>query len=54
METGRTLRASSRVVTGWRAWVVTDILAGNTDKNVNPFWGKFAINARDGRRPATL
>ena len=33
---------------------MTDILAGNTDKNVNPFWGKFAINARDGRRPATL
>lgn len=24
METGRTLRESSRVVTGWRAWVVTE------------------------------
>ena len=28
---------------------MTDILAGNTDKNVNPFWGKFAING--SRRP---
>ena len=28
METGRTLRESSRVVTGWRAWVVTESPAG--------------------------
>jgi hypothetical protein len=28
METGRTLRESSRVVTGWRAWVVTETPAG--------------------------
>lgn len=28
METGRTLRASSRVVTGWRAWVVTETPSG--------------------------
>jgi membrane peptidoglycan carboxypeptidase len=46
--------APKQVVSPQAAWVVTDILAGNTDKNVNPFWGKFAINARDGRRPATL
>jgi hypothetical protein len=28
METGRTLRESSRVVTGWRAWVVTETPVG--------------------------
>ena len=28
METGRTLRESSRFVTGWRAWVVTETPAG--------------------------
>ncbi len=28
METGRTLRESSRPVTGWRAWVVTETAAG--------------------------
>ena len=33
---------------------MTDILAGNTNPNVNPFWGKFAIRGPDGRRPATL
>jgi hypothetical protein len=28
METGRTVRESSRSVTGWRAWVVTETAAG--------------------------
>ena len=36
------------------AWIVTDILAGNTNPNVNPYWGQFAIDGPDGRRPATL
>ncbi len=36
------------------AWIVTDILAGNTNPNVNPYWGQFAIEGPDGRRPATL
>ena len=37
------------------AAIVTDILAGNTNPRVNPFWGRFAINAPgDARRPATL
>ncbi len=36
------------------AFIVTDILAGNTNPNVNPYWGRFAINSPDGRRPATL
>ena len=34
---------------------MTDILAGNTNPDVNPFWGEFAITNADGaRRPATL
>ena len=47
-------RAGTQVVSPQAAYIVTDILAGNTNPNVNPFWGKFAINDADGRRPATL
>ena len=36
------------------AAIVTDILAGNTDPDVNPFWGEFAIRDGGRRRPATL
>jgi membrane peptidoglycan carboxypeptidase len=36
------------------AYVLTDILAGNTDPRVNPFWGAFRIVEGDRRRPATL
>jgi membrane peptidoglycan carboxypeptidase len=42
------------VISPQTAYVMTDILAGNTDPNQNPFWGKFELQ-RDGRhRPATL
>jgi membrane peptidoglycan carboxypeptidase len=34
--------------------IVTDILAGNTNPRVNPFWGRFRITEGDKRRPATL
>ena len=34
------------------AYIITDILAGNTDKKVNPFWGKWAIYDGKTRRPA--
>ncbi len=44
----------TQVVSPQAAYIVTNILAGNTDKRVNPFWGKFAIIGPDGRRPATL
>ena len=44
----------SQAVSEQAAWIVTNILAGNTNPNVNPFWGKFAIEGPDGRRPATL
>jgi membrane peptidoglycan carboxypeptidase len=37
------------------AYIVTNILEGNTDPNVNPFWGKFEITGPGGKhRPATL
>ena len=44
----------TQVVSPQAAYIVTDVLAGNTDRRVNPFWGKFAISGPDGRRPATL
>jgi membrane carboxypeptidase/penicillin-binding protein PbpC len=34
------------------AYVMTDILAGNTQPSVNPFWGKWAIYDGKTRRPA--
>ena len=34
------------------AYIITDILAGNTDMKVNPFWGKWAIYDGETRRPA--
>ena len=47
--------AGTQVVSPQAAYIVTDILAGNTNPSVNPFWGKFAIDrTRTARRPATL
>ncbi len=45
----------TQVVSPQAAWIVTDILNGNTNPSVNPFWGEFEIEGpgRD-RRPATL
>jgi membrane peptidoglycan carboxypeptidase len=45
----------TQVVKPQAAWIVTDILSGNTQPKVNPFWGKFFIEGPGGvRRPATL
>ena len=44
----------TQAVSPQAAYIVTDILSGNTDKRINPFWGKFAIDGPDRRRPATL
>jgi membrane peptidoglycan carboxypeptidase len=45
-----------RVVSPQSAYIITDILAGNTIKSVNPVWAKWQINEKtsDGtvRRPA--
>jgi membrane peptidoglycan carboxypeptidase len=46
--------AGVQVIKPQSAYIVTDILAGNTNVNVNPYWGKFAIRGEDARRPATL
>ena len=41
-----------RVTSKQAAYIITDILAGNTDVKVNKFWGKWAIFDRSRRRPA--
>jgi peptidoglycan glycosyltransferase len=44
-----------QVVSPQAAYIVTDILNGNTLSRVNPFWGKFVIRGPEkARRPATL
>ena len=35
--------AGKRVVSKQAAYIITDILAGNTQPSVNPFWGKWRI-----------
>jgi len=44
-----------QVVKPQSAYIITDILNGNTQPRINPFWGKFLIRGPDkARRPATL
>jgi membrane peptidoglycan carboxypeptidase len=44
-----------QVVKPQSAFIITDILSGNTNPRINPFWGKFRVLGPDGaRRPATL
>ena len=43
------------VVSPQAAFIVTDILAGNTIPSINPYWGKFELKSAKGQhRPATL
>jgi membrane peptidoglycan carboxypeptidase len=42
----------TRVTSAGAAYIITDILAGNTDTKINPFWGKWAIFDGKTRRPA--
>ena len=47
--------AGTSVVSPQAAYIVTDILSGNTNRSVNPFWGRFGlVGPGDERRPATL
>ena len=47
--------AGEQSVSRQAAYIMTDILEGNTDPKINPFWGKFNILDKDGkRRPAAL
>ncbi len=41
-----------QVVSKQAAYIITDIMAGNTDKKVNPFWGKWAVYDKGRRRAA--
>ena len=41
-----------QVVSKQAAYIMTDILAGNTDRRVNPYWGEWAIYKDGVRRPA--
>ncbi len=44
-----------QVLTAASSYLVTDILADNTDPAQNPLWGpRFQLQAEGGRRPATL
>jgi membrane peptidoglycan carboxypeptidase len=43
-----------RVVSAQAAFIMTDILASNTDPDENPFWSLRAIRDGGTRRPATL
>src|SRR4029078_9811606 len=49
--TPETTPKGTRVISAGAAFIVTDIMAGNTDKRVNPFWGKWAIYDGGKRRP---
>jgi membrane peptidoglycan carboxypeptidase len=40
------------VISPQAAYIITDILAGNTIKSVNPYWAKFAVSRDGKRRPA--
>ncbi len=45
----------TQVISPQAAYITTNILAGNTNRNVNPYWGVFSLKGPDGdRRPATL
>jgi membrane peptidoglycan carboxypeptidase len=45
----------TQVLSPASAYLVTDILADNTDPSANPLWGpRFQLQTDDGRRPATL
>jgi membrane peptidoglycan carboxypeptidase len=40
------------VISPQAAYIITDILAGNTNTKVNPFWGEWAVYDGKSRRPA--
>jgi membrane peptidoglycan carboxypeptidase len=42
----------AEVISPQAAYIITDILAGNTVPKINPYWGEFAIYKGGKRRPA--
>ena len=49
-ETGAPI--GKRVASEQASFIITDILAGNTVKSINPYWGKWQILEDGKRRPA--
>ncbi len=43
---------TTTVISPQTAYIITDILAGNTELKTNPFWGEWAIYDHGVRRPA--
>jgi peptidoglycan glycosyltransferase len=43
---------ATTVISPQTAYIITDILAGNTEMATNPFWGKWAITDKGVHRPA--
>ncbi len=53
--TAYTPPAGQQVVSDQAAYIITNILAGNTVPSINPYWGAFQItDAKGNPRPATL
>ena len=48
----RRSRRRRRVISPQAAYIITDILAGNTESSTNPFWAEWAIYDGASRRPA--
>jgi membrane carboxypeptidase/penicillin-binding protein len=47
--------AGEKAVSPQAAFIVTDILSGNTNPRINPVWGRFTVkDAKGQRRPAAL
>ena len=47
--------AGEQAVSPQAAYIITDILNGNTNPRINPFWGKFIVTDKNGRRrPAAM
>ena len=42
----------TRVISAPAAYIITHILAGNTQTKINPYWGAWAVYDGDARRPA--
>jgi membrane peptidoglycan carboxypeptidase len=49
---GEVVRDGERVISEQAAYIITDILAGNTNPKVNPYWGEWAVYDGGERRPA--
>ncbi len=46
------VRQGEGVISPQAAYIITDILAGNTQPKTNPFWGEWAVYEGRTRRPA--